>query len=149
MLGINDTQLYQFFNAVYNMILSLYETVFMKYIILVLVWSLFSIIANAQNNSININYPPTGGTIVIDDDYKKMNHFLLSVKNDSDPYFVKLEHPWNSKLYQEQFEQWYTISSKKELVAAIMIDSRFVIQTMPTGYYVKDLRWISPSKRYD
>ncbi len=120
----------------------------MKYIILVSVWSLFSIVANAQNDSININYQPTG-TFVIDDDYKEMKHFLLTVKNDPGPYFVKIEHPWNSKLYQEEFEQWYTISSKKELAAAIIIDSRFVIQTMPTGYYVKDLRWISPSKRFD
>ncbi len=120
----------------------------MKFIVIVLVWSLFSIVANAQNDSLNINYQPTG-TKLIDNDYIQMKHFLLSVKNDPDSCFVKINPKWNSKLYQKQFEQWYTINRKKELAPAMLINKSSVIQTMPTGYYIKDLKWVSPAKLHD
>ena len=119
----------------------------MKYLVLVLVGSIFTIVANAQNDSININYQPTG-IIIIYDDYTQLKHFLLSEKNNPESFLVNIKPHWNSKLYQEEFKQWYTISRKKELAPAILIDSRSLIQIMPNDFGVKDLMWISPAKRY-
>ncbi len=81
-------------------------------------------------------------------DYSLLKNFLSMQKNNPGMFTTQTESGWNSKLYQQQFIHWYTTSRKKELAAVILIDSKSVIQTMPAGYDVKDLKWISPAKRY-
>ena len=77
--------------------------------------------------------------------YLELTNFLLNQKLNSTG---NIPFQWNPALYQKQFEQWYTINRKKELTPAILVDNRYVIQTMPVSYDRKDLRWISPAKQY-
>lgn len=77
--------------------------------------------------------------------YLELKNFLLNHKLNSTS---KILSEWNTKLYQEQFEQWYISSKKKEFAPFILVDSRSVIQTMPVSYDRSDLRWISPAIQY-
>lgn len=108
----------------------------MKYIILALIGSVFSIAVIAQADTMLRNNMQA---------YFQLTNFLLNQKLNATS---NTAFQWNPTLYQKQFEQWYTISRKKELAPAIQIDSRSVIQTMPVSYDRKDLRWISPAKQY-
>ncbi|MEP7165253.1 MAG: hypothetical protein ABI741_11190 [Ferruginibacter sp.] len=83
--------------------------------------------------------------------YLELKHFLLSQK--SADRFTNIHSKLNSKLFRQQFQEWYIMAKKKELAKAILVDNRQMIQTMPADvnsimYGSKDLIWISPAKRY-
>ena len=59
-----------------------------------------------------------------------------------------IDHRFNASLFQDQFNQWFTLARKKEFASAIQVDSRHVIQTIPLNYTSKDLTWISPYKSF-
>jgi hypothetical protein len=80
--------------------------------------------------------------------YFLLKSFLSQYKINPVVFPASIKPQWNSNLYQKQFEQWFTMARKKEQVEAILVDSRHMIQPMPINYFIKDLIWVSPAKRY-
>lgn len=118
----------------------------MKRLVLLIHACLFGLVALAQHDSL-IFTKKTSNINLLYDDYNQLKYFLLTENNNPESFFVKIKSSLNSKFYQDQFEQWYTINRKKEFAPAILINNRSLIQTMPIDYGVKDLMWISPAKR--
>lgn len=111
----------------------------MKKILLALVFLHTSIFLLAQDSSVN-------KTSV--SNYYLLKNFLSLQKINPGIFSTHIKPQWNSKLYQDQYQQLLAINKKKEFYPELILDTRFVSHAMPTRYSSQNYMWVSTQPSY-
>ena len=80
--------------------------------------------------------------------YALLRNFLLLEKTKPGVFSTRIKPQWNSKLYQDQYQQLLAINKKKEFYPELILDSRFVSHAMPTAYGSQNYMWVSTQPKY-
>ncbi len=114
----------------------------MKNITIILILLVQPIFVHAQNDSIQkqeLKY----------NDYNLLRNFLSQQKNNPGIFSTHIKVQWNSKLYQDQYEQLLAINKKKEFYPELLFDNRFISHSYPSRFGSQNYMWVSTQRQYN
>lgn len=75
--------------------------------------------------------------------YILLQHFLHSAKNNPVVFSNIITPQWNSKLFNDQYNQLLWINKENVFYPVLVFDNRFVAQSIPMKYTSPNYMWIS------
>lgn len=114
----------------------------MKNMILVLLMFLFSIPLFSQDGPAKTfsNSNTYAG-------YMLMQHYLNSVKNHPGIFTTTIKPQWNSKLFNDHYNQLLQIDKEKKFYPPLVFNSSFVARGIPAKYAKPGYMWVSTQRR--
>ena len=119
----------------------------LKHFILFSTICICSLVVIAQHDTLHANKPVSNINMAYDS-YNQLKQFLLSEKNNSGIYSLKIRYQWNSKLYNDLYNQQLEISKKKELYPTLGFDSRFISHSYVVRPGSQNYIWVSTQPDY-
>ena len=113
----------------------------MKNSIIFLIAFLISTVVFAQHDTTNTSS-------ISNNDYLLIRDFLRSAKDNPGIFSTNIKPHWNSKLFNDQYNQLLSIDKKKEFYPELLFDSRFAAQSIPTRYSSQNYIWVSTQHNY-
>jgi len=115
----------------------------MKNLIAISITMFFCMTAIAQDDNAKAGKIP-----VTSADYILLKNFLSLEKNNPGIFSPKINPHWNSKLYQQQYQQLLAINKKTTFYPEFTFDSRFVSHAIPARYGSQNYIWVSTQPEY-
>ena len=82
-------------------------------------------------------------------DYNLLRNFLSLQKKNPGIFSTNIKVQWNSKLYQDQYEQLLAINKKKEFYPELLFDNRFISHSYPSRFGSQNYMWVSTQRQYN
>lgn len=115
----------------------------MKTTIIILFISLLSIPVFAQDNPAKTIDNTNTYTA-----YMLMQQFINSTKDHPGIFSTSIKPQWNSKIFNDQYNQLLDINKKKEFYPVLLFDNRFVAQSIPMKNGSPNYMWVTTQQKY-
>ncbi|CAN5847180.1 hypothetical protein BH11BAC4_BH11BAC4_19030 [soil metagenome] len=115
----------------------------MKSLLFLLLITVFSSTAFAQKDSSQVGSDRTLYT-----NYILLQNFLIKEKKDPGVFSTNIKPRWNSRLYQQQYQQLLAINKQKEFYPELIFNNRYVSHSMPYRYGSQNYMWVATERKY-
>lgn len=106
----------------------------MKKLVTFIIIIFYGITVFAQNDTIPKN---------VTDTYSQLKDFLSFQKTNPGSYSLKFTQQWNSRRYQEHFNQLLDIDKKKDFYPVLVYENRLVSQSASLRWDPQNHKWVS------